>query len=99
MLLVFSLQHDQKITTVVLKESCYEDLPYNISDEWNTYSLAHPWFKDLLLIFDDLCFDVTICSLLYLFRNSDFNGTSCFFAFLFNVLCKGYVQDNLLTIQ
>ena len=98
-LICLSNKNEGQPVTTLEKERCYDDKPYNLLDDWNTFSLEQPWFKDLLLIIDDFGFDVTIVSALYLYQADGFNAASFFIALGLNSGCKSFVQDNWLTFR
>ena len=86
-----SWRNDGQSIIVVPKEECYRDLPYDALDEWNTFSLAEPWFKDLILNFNDFWYDVSILGFLILLRQEALNCSAFFIALGLNVGCKGFV--------
>lgn len=87
--LMFStLRHDGKILSVVSEAECFSDATYDLTNGVNSFTRQNLWFKDLMIIFNSFCIDVTTISLLYLWYKGAVNSTAWMLALLVSVTAK-----------
>lgn len=78
---------------------CLVDQTFVWVEELNSYGTQHLWFRDLPVIFSNLCFDITMTGLLMLFWKGVFHSTSNFLALGLNSVLKTIVQEKFFAIE
>ena len=99
LMVITSFKNGNVSVEVVSKEMCYVDMPFDWADDLNTYTLANPWLRDLIFIFDNFCFDVFILVALYLFHAGMFDCCSFFLSLTINSWTKLFIQENFMTLR
>ena len=92
-MIISTLRYDGKLTSVVSAEECISDFTFDLTDGLNSFTRQNLWFRDLMIIFNSFCVDVTLISLLYLWSKGAVNSTSWLLALMVSVTSKTMIQS------
>lgn len=97
-LILTSFTNNREITESVSATQCVVDRTFEFTDKINSFTRQNLWFRDMLFIANNFCYDITIVSILYFFYKGQIKQCACFMGFLMSALTKAFVEDHLMTM-
>lgn len=99
MLIFVSLKDGGVRVDYLPKGACTEDWTFGWTDDINTFTRQNTWFRDLVVIFNSFCFDMTMLSLLYLYWSNMFHTLSDFLILGLCAGLKAFVQETMFAFE
>ena len=90
--------HDGKILQQVSAKQCIQDSTFDLTNEANSFSRQNLWFKDLMFIFNNFCYDMTGVALLYLWYKGVINSSAQWLTFAISAISKTIIQENMMAM-